>query len=305
MNTYMPEGMRINTAENINYFKNPSALQTAKEQGIILECIAVSCDAEHNLIVDINGKKGIIPREECASGIASGKTRDIAILSRVGKPVCFIITDILEDKIILSRRIAQEQALNYMLDNLKSGDIISACVTHLEPFGAFVDIGCGVVSFIGIENISVSRITHPSERFECGQMIYAAVLYTDKETKRVHLTHRELLGTWEQNASLFSAGETVRGIVRSIESYGIFIELAPNLSGLSERKTGLNEGDSVSVYIKSIIPERMKIKLNIIDKLPKTPSKFNYFIKNGHLDKWVYSPECCDNKYIATNFIEN
>ena len=44
-------------------------------------------------------------------------------------------------------------------------------------------------------------------------MIYAAVLYTDKETKRVHLTHRELLGTWEQNASLFSAGETVRGIV--------------------------------------------------------------------------------------------
>ena len=58
-------------------------------------------------------------------------------------------------------------------------------------------------------------------------------------------------------------------LYRSIESYGIFIELAPNLSGLSERKTGLNEGDSVSVYIKSIIPERMKIKLNIIDKLPE------------------------------------
>ena len=52
-----------------------------------------------------------------------------------------------------------------MLDNLKSGDIISACVTHLEPFGAFVDIGCGVVSFIGIENISVSRITHPIRAF--------------------------------------------------------------------------------------------------------------------------------------------
>lgn len=298
MNTYMPEGVKLQKNLNI------ADLQTAKEQGLILEAIAVSCDAEHNLIVDLNGKKGIIPRKECASGIDNGKTRDIAILSRVGKPVCFIITDILEDKIILSRKMAQEQALDYMLNTLKSGDIIPACVTHLEPFGAFVDIGCGVVSFIGIENISVSRINHPSERFECGQMIYAAVLYVDKQSKRIHLTHRELLGTWEQNANLFHAGETVRGIVRSIESYGIFIELAPNLSGLSEKKSGLNEGDAVSVYIKSIIPERMKIKLNIIDKLQKSDNKLDYFIKSGHLNQWIYSPECCETKYIATNFIE-
>lgn len=145
--------------------------------------------------------------------------------------------------------------------------MIPACVTHLEPFGAFVDVGCGVVSFIGIENISVSRIFHPRERFSCGQMIRAAVLGTDPAALRIHLTHRELLGTWAQNAALFHAGETVRGIVRSLEPYGIFIELAPNLSGLAERRAGLREGDHVSVYIKSILPERMKVKLNVIDTL--------------------------------------
>ncbi len=302
LSAYMPEGLRLNSAENKSILQNPTALQNAKEQGTILEGTAISCDAEHNLIVDLFGKKGIIPREECASGISSGQTRDIAILSRVGKPVCFVITDITDDKLILSRRMAQEQALDTMLNELKSGDIISACITHLEPFGAFVDIGCGVVSFIGIENISVSRITHPSERFHCGQLIHAVVLFTDLQTRRIHLTHRELLGTWEENASLFNAGETVRGIVRSIEPYGIFIELAPNLSGLSERKSGLTEGDAVSVYIKSIIPERMKIKLNIIDKLQKAPNKLDYFITEGHINQWIYSPKCCDVKYIATNF---
>ena len=73
MNTYMPEGMRINTAENINYFKNPSALQTAKEQGIILEGIAVSCDAEHNLIVDINGKKALYQEKNVQAELQAEK----------------------------------------------------------------------------------------------------------------------------------------------------------------------------------------------------------------------------------------
>ena len=73
MNTYMPEGMRINTAENINYFKNPSALQTAKEQGIILEGIAVFCDAEHNLIVDINGKKALYQEKNVQAELQAEK----------------------------------------------------------------------------------------------------------------------------------------------------------------------------------------------------------------------------------------
>ncbi|MFQ9410391.1 MAG: hypothetical protein ACLR1T_04200 [Evtepia gabavorous] len=44
-------------------------------------------------------------------------------------------------------------------------------MTHLEGFGAFVDVGCGVVSLIGIENCSVSRISHPARRFTVGQEI--------------------------------------------------------------------------------------------------------------------------------------
>ena len=303
---YAPEGVRLDSEWNRHLTESLDGLRQARDSGAIVEGMAVSCDQERNLIVACGALRATIPRTECAIGIESGETREIAILSRVGKPVSFVVVEAEPENIVLSRRLAQERALAYLMANLRPGDVIPACVTHLEPFGAFVDVGCGVVSFIGIENISVSRIFHPSERFTCGQKIYAAVLSTDPALRRIHLTHRELLGTWEQNAALFRAGETVRGIVRSIESYGIFIELAPNLSGLAERRAGLREGNHVSVYIKSILPERMKIKLTVIDQLRRPigpPPPPTYYIREGRIVQWVYTPEQCQTKFIATDFV--
>ena len=307
--SYLPEGSYAALPAVRQAFESVDGLRRAQDEGMILEAVTQRCTAAHDLLFDFGFAQGIMPRSCCALGVAEGDTREIAILSRVGKPTCFVITELDESTapptVWLSRTIAQQRAQDHLLASLRPGDVIPARVTHLEPFGAFVDIGCGVISFIGIENISVSRIFHPRERFACGQMIYAAVLYTDPETKRVHLTHRELLGTWAENAAQFHAGETVQGIVRSIESYGVFIELAPNLSGLSERRPGLQEGDAVSVYIKSILPERMKIKLTVIDHLRRPtgpPPAPRYYLTEGRIEQWVYSPPCCMSKYIATSF---
>lgn len=67
--------------------------------------------------------------------------------------------------------------------------------------------------------------------------IFGAV--SSLEDGRICLSQRELLGTWEENASLFEQGETVAGIVRSVEDYGIFVELTPNLAGLAEFREGV------------------------------------------------------------------
>ena len=217
----------------------------------------------------------------------------------MGKPVCFQITALEESGGVLrprlSRRRAQQAALDAMLAGLHPGCILPAVVTHLESFGAFVDIGCGVPSLIGIENISVSRIPHPDQRFRVGQAIFAVVQELDPKLGRVYLTHRELLGTWAENAARFQAGMTVPGIVRGLKEYGAFVELTPNLSGLAERKNGLREGDRVSVYIKAILPERMKIKLLAIDTLPtlNVPAPLEYFLTQGQIEKWKYAPEGC------------
>ncbi|MCD7846888.1 MAG: S1 RNA-binding domain-containing protein [Oscillospiraceae bacterium] len=291
---FPPEGYLIRRSENLEYLQSTENLRKAMEQEIILEAKADMCTASHDLIVNLPCMNAIIPREECAIGISEGKTKDIAIISRVGRPVMFNVVGFTENQgkttALLSRRKAQETCISEYLSLLTSGEVIDARVTHIEQFGCFVDIGCGIPSMIPIDEISVSRISSPSDRFTIGEGI--KVVYKGTDGDKFYISHKELLGSWEENAEEFSAGETVRGIVRSVESYGIFVELAPNLAGLAEPKEGVEVGQTASVYIKSINSEKMKIKLIIVD-VSDTPLRFEnrYFITDGIIDRWQYSPE--------------
>ena len=302
---YLPEGSRIRTEKNSKFLSSREGLDAAAREGCILEAKVLSCDVDHNLLVRLNGDlMGIIPRRESAWGLEEGVIREIAVLSRVGKTVCFIPTEMVDSqgRLLLSRRQAQEQALQKLM-SAAPGDILAARVTHLEPFGAFVDVGCGVVSFLSIEQISVSRIDHPSARFHVGQQIRVIVRGKDERQKRLLLSHRELLGTWRENAANFHPGETVTGFIRGVEPYGIFVELRPNLSGLAEKKEGFQNGQPVSVYIKSIVPETMKIKLLLIDTLGTLePAPLQYYVEGNHLDSWSYQPEECTIKKLETIF---
>ena len=304
---FLPEGMRIGTAANHRAMLSEFALRDAAAEGKTLESRVLLCDSAHDLHVDLGCMKGVIPREEGAVGIDTGAVRDIALISRVGKPVCFRVIGFEPDgqgnvRAVLSRKAVQEDCLTKLVDTLTPGDVLSARITHLEQFGVFADIGAGLSALMPIDSISVSRIPHPSVRFAPGQDIRAVVKGIDP-LQRVTLTHKELLGTWEQNAEEFEAGQTVPGVVRSVERYGIFVELAPNLAGLAEYTDGVTPGQGASVYIKSVLPERMKIKLIIVDTFdaPQLPQPMRYYTECEHMDRWVYSPDCCD-KVIETVF---
>lgn len=306
MSEYLPEGKLISTQENQNIVHSPQLLYEAQVEQTILEAKAYMCDSNHNLIVDLGSIKGVIPREEGAIGIREGTVRDIAVISRVNRPVCFVVKGFEtnekgEKYAVLSREQAQRRCLESYISKLRCGDVVDAKITHLENFGAFADIGCGIVALMPIDTISVSRIEHPRERFTVGMDIRAII--KSIENGRISLSHKELLGTWEENANKFSAGETVSGIVRSVENYGAFVELSPNLAGLAECKEGVRAGQQASVYIKSIIPEKMKIKLIIIDTFDYkyNPQKPQYYYDGNHIDKFIYSPDNCP-KHVETVF---
>lgn len=305
MNGFFPEGWNGTAAEGKKAF-TPSALTEAQSKQTVLESTVTMCDAEHNLIVDLGCMRGIIPREEGAIGISDGSTRDIALISRVGKPVSFVITDIKVDEFgrpcaYLSRKCAQELCKKYITGSKKTGDVINAKVTHLESFGAFCDIGCGNAALLPIDAISVSRISHPRDRFRVADDI-RVIIKSIADDGRITLSHKELLGTWEENAAMFSPGQTVTGVIRSVEDYGVFVELTPNLAGLAEPRPDVFIGQQASVYIKSIIREKMKIKLIIIDSFDSdyTPP-IKYFFSGDKLDEWDYSPNDCF-KRISTRF---
>lgn len=308
--TYVPEGVTLTTIRNRELTSTLAGLEKAMETGVIIEGTAVLCDSDFNLHVDfpvLGGVKAVIPRSEAVWSRDGEPPKDIAILTRVGKAVACKVTGIEQESdgavtVYLSRRLAQAECAANYLEGLIPGDIIRAKVTHLESFGAFVDVGCGIPSLLSVDTISISRINHPRERLYNGQMIWCAVKSVDRETGRIFVSTRELLGTWEQNAARFTPGQTVAGVVRSVEDYGVFVELSPNLAGLAEVRDCDREavqslvGRTAAVFIKSIIPERMKVKLVLIDAYRGEPAplpRLHYFIRGDeveHIDRWVYSP---------------
>lgn len=164
------------------------------------------------------------------------------------------------------RRELSKENINWIQNEAHTGEIMNGTVKNIKPFGAFVEVDNGVVGLLHIEDISVSRIKSPEERFEIGQNIKVMIKSIDKEQNRIELTHKELLGTWDENVESYQEGEKVQGIVKETEKQknGIFIELKPNLVGLAEYKEGIEYGNTVNVYIKKIIPERKKVKLIIL-----------------------------------------
>ncbi|MBQ7907384.1 MAG: S1 RNA-binding domain-containing protein [Clostridia bacterium] len=307
---YLPEGALYSTPQNREYISSLAGLERAQIEGRILEGVVKMCDSDSlNLHIDLYGTEGIIPKEECVLG---EQIKDIAIITRVGKIVAFKVIGFEEGKnnkkiAILSRKEAQRECLeNYLMD-LIPGDIIPAKITHIEPFGAFVDIGCGIVSLLSVDSISVSRISTPRDRFSLRESICVVVKSIDYENQRIFVSTKELFGTWEENASRFSVGQTVSGIIRSVESYGIFVELAPNLAGLAELRDEVYVGDRCAAYIKSIMPDKMKIKLVIIDTYENQdpPGTREHIYINTesvkHIDRWQYSPNC-SQRLIESNF---
>ena len=304
---YYPEGILFETEENRAYISQLSGLMEACRTRTVIEQKPVMSTSAHELVFSFGNVTAVMEKEECEYAPPGQRVKDIAVISRVNKPTCFIVTDIApgggKPKIRISRREAQMTFLNYARKTFRAGDVLPARVTHLEPFGAFVDVGCGVVSMIPTESISVSRISHPGDRFERGQSILVALKRIDTESGRFFITHKELLGTWEQNAARFSAGQTVMGVIRSVEGYGVFVELTPNLVGLCEYRGDASVNQLAAVYIKSIIPEKMKIKLSIVELFEKkaAPAGLDYYVFD-HLDYWRYTPEGYTKKIIEQRF---
>lgn len=263
---FIPEGW-----ETENNCLTKEELNTAMEEHTILQSRVTYCDDNYNLHVNLSGslKDAIIPREEIEAVYVDslGYPKPNICSNKVNKLVQFKIKDIRDDNIaILSRRNVGLQAIGWVRNELKPGDIVKGIVTNIRPFGVFVEIGGGISGLLHIEDISVARIKDPSERFKIGQKIEVMIKLIDRVNNRIDLTYKELLGTWEENIKDIREGTVMTGIVRDKEKYnrGIFIELKPNLVGLAEMKDGIEYGQHVQVYVKKIIPEKKKLKLTLV-----------------------------------------
>lgn len=159
-----------------------------------------------------------------------------------------------------------EEKIKTVISNLKPGMIIDGIVKNIKPYGAFIQINNGVTGFLRIDDISVSRIKNPNERLKIGQNIKIMIKSIEEEKNRVNFTYKELLGNWEENARKYTEKSFTTGIVKGSDKFknGLFIELTPNLVGMAEYQEGYEYGQEVNVFVKKILKDKKKIKLDII-----------------------------------------
>lgn len=245
-------------------------LQNIKETQQVLDMYIEEIDENLNMIGKV-GKdvKAIIPRGEASSVVGdNGMVEEKFILNKKGKvlPVC--IKDILNNdgniELVMSKRILELKVRKWMYMHLKPGVKLRGIVVGLKDYAAFVDVGGGVTGILKLQDMSDSMLTNASDVFKLGQRIEVIVKKYDRDTGRIELSYKELLGTFEENVKDLKEGDIVEGVVRNRLKSGVFVEIKPNVVGIAEHVNGIETNQKVLVSIKKINLEKKKIKLIII-----------------------------------------
>ena len=215
---FIPEGW-VETKEEYSMWQ----LQNAFQEGKVIQGYVRSCDENYNLHINLgNNIKGIIPRNELETLDTDeyGFCKTSICKNKVNQYVQFKIKEVYnEDKILLSRKSVQQEALEWATKDLFPGAVVKGVIKNIRKFGVFVEIGGGVIGLLHIEDISISRIKTPEERFFVGQKINVMIKSIDKENSKIILSYKELLGNWEENIKEYEEKMIVKGIVKEPDKY--------------------------------------------------------------------------------------
>ncbi len=245
-------------------------LKSIKETQQVLDMYIEDVDENLNMIGKVGKNvKAMIPRDEASSVVGDdGLVEERFIINKKGKvlPVC--IKEIIENdgavELVMSKKILELKVRKWMYMHLKPGVKLRGIVVGLKDYGAFVDVGGGVTGILKLQDMSDSVLTNASDMFKLGQRIEVVVKKYDRDTGRIELSYKELLGSFEENVKEFKEGDIVEGIVRNRIKSGVFVELKPNVVGIAEHVNGIENNQKVLVSIKKINLEKKKIKLIII-----------------------------------------
>lgn len=305
MGKYSPEFLTHRVIESLSL----NAVKQAIRMQSVLEARVERCDSDNNLVLDLGKNiKGIIPFDELEYHPDGASTKVASATSKVNKHIKFMPLQVRKEDngfiVDCSRKQVQKMCYDNYISKLTPGDVIDAYVLKVMNYGIFCDIGCGIVALLPTNNISVTHIVNPAVELRGISTLKVVVNHID-EKYRVELTHKELLGTWEEEASEFAADDVIYGTVLSVEEYGVFVRLSQNLSGLADiTDIDLRPGDIVSARIQLIQDKNMKVKLTILERIDAAEDscfRFRYRNNVSHIKDWVYSTPTA-RKQIESHF---
>ncbi|MHB8353341.1 MAG: 30S ribosomal protein S1 [Burkholderiales bacterium] len=174
-------------------------------------------------------------------------------------------------------------------------------VTNLTDYGAFVEIEQGIEGLVHVSEMDwTNKNVHPSKVVQLGDEVEVMILEIDEERRRISLGMKQCRANpWEEFAMIHNKNDHVRGQIKSITDFGVFIGLPGGIDGLvhlsdlswnqpgEEAVHNYKKGDEVEALVLSIDVERERISLGIKQLSGDPFSNFTASHDKGSLVKGV------------------
>ena len=224
-------------------------------------------------MVDI-GTEAFLPASQAALRDAGSSIMDQAYEFKILK------INKMRKNVVLSRKSAlyqkREEEKKKVISSLEKGSTVKGVVKNITDFGAFIDIGGGIIGLLHIADMSWGRVNHPSEIVAVGDEIEVMILDFNKEDMKISLGIRQKTkDPWEDVESKYPKGNKVTGKVVNIAPFGAFVELEKGIEGLvhiselswTKKYSSPNDllaiGDRVEIMVLDVDREGRKISLGI------------------------------------------
>jgi len=248
-------------------------LQTLQE-GMIVEGVIKNL-TEYGAFVDLGGVDGLLH----VTDMSWGRVNHPSELFKVGDKVKVMVLKFNPEQERISLGVKQTQDDPWLLAHVKyaPGARCSGKVVSLTDYGAFVELEPGIEGLVHVSEMSwTKRVKHPSQILSVGQTVDVVVLELDRETRRIALGLKQLEpDPWSLFTEKYRPGDRIRGVVRSIADYGIFVEIQDGVDGMVHKSDiswtqrvnhpseMFKKGQEVEAIILNINYDEKKVSLGI------------------------------------------
>ncbi len=230
---------------------------------------------EYGAFVDLGGIDGLLH----VTDISWGRVNHPSEVFKIGDEVTVKVLKYNHEteRVSLGLKQTQEDPWNHVEEAYPEGKRVFGTVVSLTDYGAFVELEEGVQGLIHISEMSwTKKIKHPSQILEQAKQVECQVLEVDAKNKRISLGLKQLEpDPWTLFAQKYNPGDRVKGKIRSITDYGVFVGIEEGVDGMVHKSDiswtqrinnpaeVFQKGDEVEALILNVNMHEKKVSLGV------------------------------------------
>jgi len=250
--------------------------QTLKnlEEGIVVEGIVKNI-TEYGAFVDLGGIDGLLHITDMSWGRIGHPSEMLKVGDALNVKVLKYNPE--TERVSLGLKQTQPDPWAEAVATYPIGLKVHGKVVSITDYGAFIELEQGIEGLIHVSEMSwTKRVKHPSKMLEIGDEVECAVLDVDTTAQRISLGMKQLEPRpWDRFVETYNPGETIKGRIRSITDYGVFIGIEDGIDGMAHKSDLswtqrinhpselFHKGEEVEAVILSINHDEEKVSLGI------------------------------------------